>query len=69
MERRMPSFDQPELPSSGAFSDPAADAELEQVLKIVPKGALALAGVALSFLVLAWLAIYFFVFLPRGPIS
>jgi hypothetical protein len=69
MERRMPSFDQPELPSTGASSDPAADAELEQVLKIVPKGALALAGVALSFLVLAWLAIYFFVFLPRGPIS
>jgi hypothetical protein len=42
---------------------------LEQVLKIVPRGALALAGAALSVLVLAWLAIYFFVFLPRGPIS
>ncbi|MEJ0092406.1 MAG: hypothetical protein WDN46_02935 [Methylocella sp.] len=50
-------------------SDPAADAALEQALKIVPRGAFALAGLTLSLLLLAWLAVYFFVFLPRGPIS
>ncbi len=66
----MPSSDQSsEIPSTSASSDPVTDAELEQVLKIVPKGALALAGAALSLLVLAWLAIYFLIFLPRGPIS
>jgi hypothetical protein len=66
----MPSSDRSsQLPSAGTPSDPATDTELEAVLQIVPTGALALAGVALSLLVLAWLAIYFFVFLPRGPIS
>ncbi len=65
----MSSFDQsPESPPSEDPSDPTA-AELEQALKTVPRGALALAGAALSLLVLAWLAVYFFIFLPRGPIS
>lgn len=50
-------------------SDPVNEAELEQVLKTVPRGALALAGTALGLLMLAWLAVYFLVFLQRGPIS
>jgi hypothetical protein len=70
MGRRMPSSDQsPESSSAGAPPAPSTDAELEQVLKIVPKGALALAGAALGLLMLAWFVIYFVVFLPRGPIS
>jgi len=50
-------------------SDPADEARLEEVLKTVPKGALTLAGIALGLLLLAWLAVYFLIFLPRGPIS
>ena len=42
---------------------------IERVLKTVPQGALALTGIALGLLMVAWLAIYFFVFLPRGPIG
>ena len=50
-------------------SDALYEAALEQVLKIVPQGALALAGTALGLLLLAWLAVYFLVFLQRGPIN
>lgn len=35
----------------------------------VPRGALTLAGIAVGLLVLAWLATYFFAFLPRGPVG
>jgi asparagine N-glycosylation enzyme membrane subunit Stt3 len=57
--------------ANGAEREPDSinEADLERVLKSVPQGALALAGIALSLLMLAWLAIYFFVFLPRGPIG
>lgn len=51
---------------------PAASAEdpaLERALAETPRGALALAGIAVGLLLLAWLAIYAFVFLPRGPVS
>ena len=49
--------------------DIVSEAELEQVLKTVPTGALVLSCLAVGSLMLAWLAVYFFVFLPRGPIS
>ena len=41
----------------------------EAILREVPKGALALAGLTVGLLVLAWLAMYLFVFLPRGPVG
>jgi hypothetical protein len=50
-------------------SDPVDDQDLERVLKTVPRGAFALAGAAVGLLVLAYLALYFLVFLPRGPIE
>ena len=50
-------------------SDPVDEAALERVLKTVPQGAFALAGAALGLLMLAWLAVYFLVFLQRGPIN
>jgi hypothetical protein len=66
----MPSFDQsPEAPPLDNLPDATVNAELEEVLKTVPKGAFALAGVALGLLMLAWLVLYFFVFLPRGAVS
>ena len=52
------------------MSDPSsASLENNPDLEAVPSGALALAGVAVGLLLLAWLAMYFFVFLPRGPVS
>ena len=45
------------------------DAALEAALELVPRGALALSGLTVGFLLLAWLFVYFFVFLPRGMVS
>jgi hypothetical protein len=45
-------------------SDSVSQAELDQALEIAPRGALALAGAAL-----AYLLVYFLVFLPRGAVS
>jgi hypothetical protein len=39
---------------------------LEIALRTAPRGAMALAGIAVAILMLAWLAIYIFVFIPRG---
>jgi hypothetical protein len=41
----------------------------EGVLREVPRGALALAALTDGLLVVAWLAVYAFVFLPRGAVS
>jgi hypothetical protein len=35
----------------------------------VPRGALALAGITVGLLLIAWFLIYFFVFLPRGSVG
>jgi hypothetical protein len=64
----MPRFDQTsQLPADA--SDSVSEAELEQALKTTPKGALALAGTALVLMMLAYLLVYFLVFLPRGAVS
>ena len=49
--------------------DGISEADLERVLRIAPRGAFVLTGIAVAILLLAWLGVYFFVFLPRGPIS
>lgn len=46
--------------------------ELERVegaMKVAPRGALVLSGIAVGLLLLCWLLIYFFVFLPRGTVG
>jgi len=48
--------------------DEPDEADLERVLKFVPRGAAALAGVAVALIIVGWLLIYFLVFLPRGPV-
>ena len=63
-----------EQPSSSAergdeVPETVSDADLEQVLKQVPRGTLALAGTAVAILVIAWLIVYFGIFLPRGAIN
>jgi hypothetical protein len=40
-----------------------------ETLKHGPLGALALAAIAVGLLFIGWLAFYFFLFLPRGPIG
>lgn len=42
---------------------------LERAVAQTPKGAFALAGLAVGLLMLCWLAIYVFVFLPRGEVG
>jgi len=42
---------------------------IDAALKQTPRGAYAIAGTAVGLLMLAWLAIYLFVFLPRGSVG
>jgi hypothetical protein len=45
------------------------EAAFARVMREVPRGALALAGLTVGLLLLAWLLIYALVFLPRGMVS
>ena len=45
------------------------DAALERVMHEVPKGALALSGLTVGLLLLAWFYVYVFIFLPRGMVG
>ena len=39
------------------------------LLELAPSGAFVLAGIAVALLVLAWLVMYVFLFIPRGPVG
>ena len=48
------------------------ETEDERVAQIVaqgPRGAIAVAGLAVAIVIAIWFAFYLFVFLPRGPIA
>ena len=45
------------------------DQQQMQALRSVPSGAVALSGIAVLLLLLAWLAIYLFIYLPRGMVG
>ena len=47
----------------------AEDKALERALNEVPRGAVALAGTAVILLMIAWLGLYLFEFLPRGSVG
>ena len=49
--------------------DGLSDAALQSALAQTPRGAFAVAGVATLLLMLAWLAVYLLVFLPRGQVG
>ena len=56
--------------SSGDPDDDGLDREaIDAVMQQVPNGALALAGLTVGLLVLAYFLIYFLVFLPRGTVG
>lgn len=54
---------------SGPDSRADEEAALEAALAEAPRGAIAVAGVAVGLLMLCWFAIYLFVFLPRGSVG
>jgi hypothetical protein len=49
--------------------DAVEDAAIARVMHEVPRGALALSGLTVGLLLLAWLYVYLFVFLPRGMVG
>ena len=49
--------------------DGLSEEELQKALKQTPRGAFALAGLTTALLMLAWFAIYFFIFIPRGTVG
>jgi hypothetical protein len=52
-----------------ADDDGLTEQELNAALREVPKGALALGALTVGSLMLAYLLIYLFVFLPRGTVG
>lgn len=61
----------PAYPSTG--HDYASDDEelkrLEQAMEGGPRGAVTVSGIAVGLLLLCWLLIYAFIFLPRGTVG
>jgi hypothetical protein len=49
--------------------DNITEADLDAVMEQVPKGALALAGIAVLLLLIGYSYVYFFVFIPRGMVG
>jgi Cytochrome c oxidase subunit IIa family len=43
--------------------------ELDAVMEEVPRGALALAGIAVLLLLVGWFFVYFAIFIPRGSVG
>ena len=60
---------EPPYPASPGRDPPLLDPDQLQALRDVPSGALALSGAAVALLLLAWLAIYFLIYLPRGMVG
>jgi hypothetical protein len=48
---------------------PIGAEEAAQALRNGPIGALVVASIAVALLFIGWLAFYFFLFMPRGPIG
>ena len=50
-------------------ADDVDEAALERVMREVPRGAWALSGLTVGLLLLCWILIYVYVFLPRGMVG
>lgn len=53
----------------GDDDDGLSQTQIDEAMSQVPRGAFALAGLTVGLLIVAWLAIYVFVFLPRGMVN
>ena len=66
----MAGYDEPSAADRpNQVADEVRETDLERVLSTVPRGTLALCGLAVALLLIFWLFIYFGIFLPRGPVS
>lgn len=54
---------------TGSRSDDAVLDAAAKELQAVPGGAFALAGAAVTLLLVGWLLVYFLIFLQRGPVG
>ena len=61
----MPTTDMPDAPATA----PDEEAALEAALSEVPRGAVAVAGVAVALLMAGWFFVYILIFLPRGSVG
>lgn len=50
-------------------AEPIAAEAAAAMMKNGPRGALLVSAIAVGLLFIGWLAFYFFLFLPRGPIG
>lgn len=57
------------VPARSPGEDADETTALNRALEQAPRGAIALAGTAVGLMMLCWLAIYLFVFLPRGSVG
>ena len=59
------------MTSTNGTETRAADLDQQQLLALreVPSGAIALGGMAVLLLLIAWLLIYLLVYLPRGMVG
>lgn len=56
-------------PAAQSGEDSRLPADLVDAFKHGPRGALILSSISVAVLFAGWLAFYYFVFLPRGPIG
>jgi len=54
---------------SGERASSAGERELERALESVPLGTFAVSAIAVALLLIGYLYVYLFVFLPRGTVS
>jgi hypothetical protein len=58
-----------ERAQSPSPADDADDVRVAQIVASGPRGALAVAGLSVAFVIALWVAFYLFIFLPRGTIG
>jgi uncharacterized protein involved in exopolysaccharide biosynthesis len=49
--------------------DVVSEAQLNEAMREVPKGAMALSGAAVLLILAGWFYVYFFIFVPRGGVG
>ena len=50
-------------------SSETEDAQIDEIVRSGPRGAVVVAGIATAIVIALWFAFYFMVFLPRGSVQ